>query len=104
MEQLVESAARVKTESLIMTDINNSTGMPEFVRECNKHKIKPAGGIEFRNNNKLLYIGIARNNEGFRELNVFLTEYNFNKESLPFPAPLFQNTYIIYPLNNFACT
>ena len=100
MEQLVESAARIKTESLIMTDINNSTGMPEFVRECNKHNIKPAGGIEFRHNNKLLYIGIARNNEGFRELNEFLTEYNFSKEPLPFPSPLFQNTYIIYALNN----
>jgi DNA-directed DNA polymerase III PolC len=100
VEQLVESAARIKTESLIMTDINNSTGMPEFVRECNKHNIKPAGGIEFRHNNKLLYIGIARNNEGFRELNEFLTEYNFSKDPLPFPAPLFQNTYIIYALNN----
>jgi error-prone DNA polymerase len=99
VEQLVESATRVNAETLVMTDINNSTGMPEFVRECNNANIKPAGGIEFRDHNKLLYIGIARNNEGFRELNEFLTGYNFNKTPLPFPAPVFTNAYVIYPLN-----
>jgi error-prone DNA polymerase len=99
VEQLVESAVRVNAETIVMTDINNSTGMPEFVRECNNAKIKPAAGIEFRDHNKLLYIGIARNNEGFRELNEFLTKHNFNKTPLPFPAPSFANAYIIYSLN-----
>jgi DNA polymerase III alpha subunit len=99
VEQLVESAVRVNAETIVMTDINNSTGMPEFVRECNNAKIKPAAGIEFHDHNKLLYIGIARNNEGFRELNEFLTKHNFNKTPLPFPAPSFANAYIIYSLN-----
>jgi DNA-directed DNA polymerase III PolC len=100
VEKLVESAAKAHADTLVMTDINNSTGMPEFVRECNNANIKPAGGIEFRAHNKLLYIGIARNNEGFRELNEFLTHHNFDKTPLLFPAPAFTNVYIIYPLSN----
>ncbi|MCK7533617.1 MAG: hypothetical protein MZV63_22590 [Marinilabiliales bacterium] len=45
----------------------------------------------------LLYIGIARNNEGFRELNEFLTHHNVTGEPLPPQPPSFPNAYVIYP-------
>lgn len=76
-------------------------GIPDFVRECNQNGIKPIAGIEFRNNeNQLLYTAIARNNEGFREINDFLTEHNLNKTPLPDSAPLFNHAYLIYPFDN----
>ena len=78
-----------------MTDINNSTGIPEFAGECEKNSIKPVAGIEFRNDNELQYIGIARNNNGLRELNEFLSKHNLMaKTPIPFPAPVF--TDVIY--------
>jgi DNA polymerase-3 subunit alpha len=55
-------------------------------------------GIEFRNDNELQYIGIARNNNGMRELNEFLSKHNFEKTPLPFPAPRFSDAYAIYSL------
>ena len=98
VEQLVQNAIAAGAASIAMTDINNSTGIPEFAGECVKNSIKPVAGIEFRNDNELQYISIARNNNGFRELNEFLSKHNFEKTPLPFPAPRFSEAYTIYTL------
>jgi DNA polymerase-3 subunit alpha len=98
VEQLVQNAIAAGDECIAMTDINNSTGIPEFAGECEKNNIKPVAGIEFRNDNELQYIGIARNNNGLRELNEFLSKHNFEKTPIPFPAPVFSNVYTIYSL------
>jgi len=98
VEQLVQKALAAGTDTIVLTDINNSTGIPEFAGECVKNNIRPVAGIEFRNDNELQYIGIARNNKGLQELNEFLSELNFNKTALPFPAPHFSESYIIYSL------
>ena len=49
VETLVEEASRLGIGTLALTDINNSTGMVDFVRSCNDHGIHPIAGIEFRN-------------------------------------------------------
>ncbi len=98
VEQLVQKALTAGADTIVLTDINNSTGIPEFAGECSKNNIRPVAGIEFRNDNELQYIGIARNNKGLQELNEFLSDLNFNKLSLPFPAPQFTASYIIYSL------
>ncbi len=97
VERLSELAAAAGVQRLVLTDINNTTGVPDFVRECGSRDITPAAGIEFRSDNRLLYIGIARNNEGFMELNEFLTHHNFTGEPLPLRPPFFPNAYVIYP-------
>ncbi len=66
--------------------------------ECSKNGIRPVAGIEFRNDNELQYIGIARNNNGLSELNSFLSDLNFTSSPIPFPAPHFSEAYIIYSL------
>ncbi len=100
VERLAELAAAAGVQRMVLTDINNTTGVPDFVRECRSHGITPAAGIEFRDGNRLLYIGIARNNEGYRELNEFLTHHNFSGEPLPARPPSFPNAYVIYPAGN----
>ncbi len=98
VERLIEEAANYHIDTLALTDINNSMGIPDFVRECSEQGIKPVAGIEFRDGkNKLLYIGIAQNNEGFRELNEFLSKHNLGKTPLPALAPDFEQVFIIYP-------
>lgn len=99
VEKLVDEAVKVHAEAIALTDINNSTAASDLVRECRRAGIKPVAGIEFRDDEKLLYISIARNNEGFRELNEFLTRHNLSGEPLPFPAPQFRQCYTIYALN-----
>src|SRR4030042_3276649 len=89
VEELVQKAVTAGAETVVLTDINNSTAIPEFAGECLKNNIRPLAGIEFRNGNELQYIGIARNNNGHRELNEFLSKLNFEKAEVPFPAPAF---------------
>jgi len=84
VEQLAQKAAAERIGCIALTDINNSTAVPEFAGECIKNNISPVAGIEFRNDNELLYIGIARNNAGLRELNEFLSKHNFEKRPLIF--------------------
>ncbi|MDD4604273.1 MAG: DNA polymerase III subunit alpha [Bacteroidales bacterium] len=97
---LVEEGVRNHASALCLTDINNSTGIVDFVAACKERGIKPIAGIEFRRDNRLLYIGLAKNNEGFRELNEFLSHYNLNNLPLPDQTPEFNNVYTIYPFQN----
>lgn len=97
LDKLVETAVEQGIETLALTDINNSMGVVDFVKECGKKGIKPVAGIEFRDGNDLLYIGIARNNKGFKELNDFLSHHNIQGIPLPNRPPAFNNVYVIYP-------
>ncbi|MEI7491754.1 MAG: DNA polymerase III subunit alpha [Bacteroidota bacterium] len=83
VEKLVEEAVRCGVQALALTDINNSTGIMEFIQVCTDKGVKPIAGIEFRRNDELLYVGLARNNEGFRELNEFLSRHNIRNQPLP---------------------
>ncbi|MBK7627631.1 MAG: DNA polymerase III subunit alpha [Bacteroidales bacterium] len=98
VEQLVQKAIATGNDTIVLTDINNSTAIPEFAGECSKNNVRPIAGIEFRNGNELQYIGIARNNKGLMELNEFLSKLNSDKEQVPFPAPHFSESYVIYSL------
>ena len=100
IEKLVEGAKAMNIQSLALTDINNSTGIMDFVRICRENAIRPIAGIEFRSKGQLLYIGLAKNNEGFRELNEFLTYHNIHKKPLPVCPPESDNVYVIHPINS----
>ncbi len=96
VETLVEESARLGTEALALTDINNSMGMVDFVKACHGQGIRPIAGIEFRNGDCYLYAGIARNPNGFRELNEFLSYHNETGQPLPERAPPLDDVWFIY--------
>ena len=88
IENLVEEALQNNVEALALTDINNSMGMIDFVKSCRENKIKPIAGIEFRNDDELLYTGIAVNNKGFRELNELVSFHNKKAINFSYSAPI----------------
>ncbi|SHG16529.1 DNA polymerase III subunit alpha [Pedobacter caeni] len=100
MPQLIDEAVALGITQMVLTDINNSTGVMEFMRTCEEKGIKPIGGMEFRRDKKLLYIGIARNREGMKELNDFLTLHNLEQKELPDLAEAMDNAYIVYPFGH----
>ena len=97
IENLVEQACRLHIPAMALTDINNTMGVVDFVFECKKYGVKPIAGCEFRNGDELLYIAIARNNEGFREINETLTQHNINKTPYNADAPQWNDVVVIYP-------
>ncbi|MCK5078835.1 MAG: PHP domain-containing protein, partial [Bacteroidales bacterium] len=96
-EALVKLAKANGLDMLGIADINNSTGVLDFVKACDEEGVHPVAGIEFREGNRYLYTGIAQNNEGFRELNEFLSYHRLNKTSLPARPPILPNCYVVYP-------
>ncbi len=97
VDEIVNCAFQNRVKALALTDINSTMGTVDFVKACKQKGIHPVAGIEFRNSNELLYIGIAINNQGFRELNEFLTDCSLKGGKLPDIAPAFHDAYIIYP-------
>lgn len=99
IDDLVELGVKNNAKALALTDIGCVTGIYDFVLECQANNIKPLVGIEFRNGNELLYIGLARNVNGIGEMCRLLTKHNFEGTPLPQHAS-FCDTTIIYPLEN----
>jgi DNA-directed DNA polymerase III PolC len=85
-----------------LADINTISGIPDFFREAAKHPaIHACAGIDFRagqTGGQCLYIGIAKNEDGFAELNRFLSNCNLQHQQPPPFAPTFEHAFIIYPL------
>lgn len=97
-EQLVQQAVRWGVGTLALTDINSTSCAYEFVTRCQAVGIKPILGIDFRDSDhQCLYIGLARNATGFRELNQFISAYALQERPLPRRPPELPNCWIIYP-------
>ena len=100
LEDLVTQAMGYGVTAMALTDINTVTGIYDFMKACREVHIKPLVGIDFRNNGKQLYIGLAKNRSGLAEMNRLITRHNFDHTPLPEQAPPFENVYVIYPLDN----
>lgn len=103
-EQLVMAGVEAGATSLALTNINSTCDAWDFVRYCRREGIKPILGVEIRNDNRLLYTLIAANNNGFRQINDFLSDHLLEKKPFPQPdalQPPFRQSgdgFIIYPL------
>jgi len=84
-------------DTAALTDINNSAGIFPFIKACRDHNINGLAGIEFRNGDTLCYIGIAADEDGFAQLNAFLTHCNKTGSGFPGDAPVLDHVYWIYP-------
>mgnify|MGYP000294124895 CR=1 FL=1 len=97
VEELVRQAASYGMDSLILTDIDNTSGVVELVKFCREYNIRPIVGIDFRNADQWLYTGIALNNNGFYQLNDFLSYHRLRHQSLPDIPPAMTDVAMIYP-------
>ncbi|AFL82921.1 DNA-directed DNA polymerase III PolC [Belliella baltica DSM 15883] len=99
VEGLVSEAKSKKLDALALTDINSVSGVFPFIKEAQKNGIHPVIGIDFRNGVRQQYIGLAKNQEGFYELNLHLSQHR--TKGMPFKekAPSFQNSFIVYPFS-----
>lgn len=97
IDDLVCDAAAKNIEAMALTDINNSSGTTDFIQSCKKHNIKPIAGMEFRDGDDHMFTGIAFNNEGFQELNEYMSAINLGEEKFNRTAPNFNNVFVVYP-------
>jgi DNA-directed DNA polymerase III PolC len=112
VEELFNEVKRCGVKKLILTEINNTASYMEMLRIRDTNKTQPHGltkfekepydfdigvGIEFRRENELLYIALAKNNEGFETLNRHLSFHNREEKPFPTRMPAFENIFVVYP-------
>ncbi|MFM2135379.1 MAG: hypothetical protein RL021_779, partial [Bacteroidota bacterium] len=102
VEELLAAAQRNGFEKIVLTDINNTSGVLDFIRLAPGYGITPVVGIECRSEGVLRYVGIAHNNEGFHELNEFLTPVLHNVTGFPDSPPYSVNVSWIVPFEESA--
>ncbi|HMP28601.1 MAG TPA: DNA polymerase III subunit alpha, partial [Saprospiraceae bacterium] len=96
-EKLVQLAMNQDIKTLVLTDINNTSATYQFISACLKNGMKPIVGVEFRSRDfEFLYLGIAKNEEGWAELCSHLTAHSLEDKPLPKVAPHFKNCFVVY--------
>ncbi|MEP7197428.1 MAG: DNA polymerase III subunit alpha [Saprospiraceae bacterium] len=101
VEELLSEVRSKGYSTFGLTDINNTSACLDVIRLSKEHGLKPVVGIDFRNGVTQKYVGLARNNAGFRELNEHLTAHLHSGNSFDEIAPEFHNAYIIYPAESY---
>lgn len=105
--ELVKMAHERAVTTLALTNINITSDVWNFIKACQEYYIKPIIGLECRNGHVLKYILLAKDMDGWFQINRFLSTH-LHKE-LPFPdrAPALPGVFAIYtwgtmPLNELA--
>ena len=83
-------------DTAVLTDINNSSGSLDFIREGRKEGLNLLTGMEFRQGDKLCFVAIAKNEKGFKEINDYRTKLNMEHKSVEERAPEFEHVFVIY--------
>ncbi|MFP2996965.1 DNA polymerase III subunit alpha [Spongiivirga sp. MCCC 1A20706] len=97
--ELLALAQKNDIKKLVLTDINNTSAYLNFVRKASDYNVQPVLGIDFRNGAKQQFVGIAKNNNGFQQLNAFLSQHLHEKMPFSDNAPELEDTYFIYPFS-----
>lgn len=98
-DAIVQWAVDNGHSTVCLTDINSTGSVLSFVRAAQRSGIRPVVGAEIRNGMDVKATIIAKNNDGFNELNCFLTQYIHRGIDFPTKFPPFVNCAIFYPLN-----
>ena len=89
-------------ECLAHTDINSTSASMEMVRLSAKYGVRVVCGIDFRNGADQLFVALARNNDGFCEINGYLSQFLTTEDpEIPARAPAFENALVIYPFEKY---
>lgn len=96
-EDLLRQAKGWGYDAVCITDINNTSACLDSMRLGQKHGIEVIPGVDFRNGVQQQFVAIAKNNNGFEQINRFLTRQLHEGLSVPDTAPVMEDVSIIYP-------
>lgn len=100
VEDLLKTASEGGHTAIALTDINNTAVSLDFVRQAQNHEynIRPIVGADIRNGAQQQFVTIAKNADGFSEINKFLNLHLHDNIKFEPNAPdYFGNVFVIYP-------
>ena len=98
-QELVNSLLELGYTSAALTDINTTSGCIDFAKLATEAGLHPVVGVEFRVENQVLYIALARSIRGFERINRHLSTYLISGEKPGniAPAEWIDDVWVIYP-------
>ncbi len=96
-ETLLELARSNGVNAFALTDINSTSACLDFIRLAPNFGVRPIVGIDFRQGVNQFYVALAKNNEGFEEINSHLSALLHGEIVLNEQAPRFEHAIVIYP-------
>jgi len=99
--ELIDMALEMGQRAIALTDINNTSACLNFVRLAEQKGLKPLLGIDYREGDRQQFVGIAKDNRGFQELNAYLSDFLHQKQAIPERAKKLEGAYVIYPFRNY---
>jgi DNA polymerase-3 subunit alpha len=100
IEEMVTLAARKGHKVLGLADINNTSGVFDFIKSCTQNMIKPLVGMEFQEHDQFLYTILVKNHQGFHEMNRLYSDAQIQAHELPKQAPFCEHYFVIYDVHN----
>ena len=104
-QELLALGQKNGAKCMALTDINSTSACLEFVRIASDFKIKPVLGVDFRNDAKQQFVMLAKNNNGFQNINEYLSEFLHQRAEreveIPSKAKQLPDTLTIYPFASF---
>lgn len=104
-QELLALGQKNGASCMALTDINSTSACLEFVRIAKDYEVKPVLGVDFRNGAKQQFVMLAKNNNGFQNINEYLSEHLHQRAesnvAIPSRAKQFSDTFIIYPYASF---
>ena len=104
LQDLISGMLAGGYDTAVLTDINNSSGSLDFIKLGRAAGLNLLAGMEFRSGDQLCFVAVAKNEQGFREINEFRTKLNMENRPTPERSPDFEQVFVIYPfhkLNSF---
>ncbi|MBT8326820.1 MAG: PHP domain-containing protein, partial [Bacteroidia bacterium] len=92
-KELIAEAQNNNAEQIALTDINSTSGSLYFAMEIQKIGLPVVLGVDFRIGSEQQFVAIAKNNQGFQNINFFLSSVLAKKEKLQKNAPALPDTY-----------
>jgi DNA polymerase-3 subunit alpha len=96
-EKIISIAQKNNYSTIVLTDINNTSGFFELYKlgvECN---IKIIPGCEIRTENIWLYTYVAKNENGLKHMHDFLSSYNLQKQGYPEQPKKLIDCLVLFP-------
>lgn len=94
-------AKEMGIDCMALTDINTTSACLDFVRLAPEYGIRPIAGVDFRNGAQQQFILLAKNNEGFMNINSYLSSFLHSEEKIPERAQNLADVITIYPFASF---
>lgn len=100
---LLKKAKAMNIAAFALTDINSSTMALELLRLSKTQDVKIVLGVDFRNGAEQKFVMLAKNKEGYKNINDYLSRFLHEKQfSIPNKAKSYKNTYVIYPFEGYS--